>query len=132
VAVWGLGEARTEPRQVPADAEIGQKRLRFRSEKRSRETPVTLPAAVKPPAGSLSNRNPLVALAGMVGLASWCSTSRARSARAGEPPKRRNEIPLKGVRVDFIVFHFKKYDARENKVKIGKWSGTFMAKLKLP
>ena len=64
-AVWGLGEARTEPRQVPTDAEIGQKRLRCRSEKRSRETPVTLPAAVKPPAGSLSN--PLVALGGWIG-----------------------------------------------------------------
>ena len=64
-AVWGLGEARTEPRQVPADAEIGQKRLRCRPEKRSRETPVTLPAAVKPPAGSLSN--PLAALAGWIG-----------------------------------------------------------------
>jgi hypothetical protein len=67
--VWGLGEARTEPRQVPADAgadaEIGQKRLRCRSEKRSKETPVTLPAAVKPPAGSLSN--PLVALGGWIG-----------------------------------------------------------------
>jgi hypothetical protein len=34
-----------EPRQqVPVDAEIGQKRLRCRSEKRSRDTPVTLPA----------------------------------------------------------------------------------------
>jgi hypothetical protein len=65
VAVWGLGEARTEPRQVLADAEIGQKWLRCRSEKRSMETPVTLPAAAKPPVGSLSN--PLAALAGWIG-----------------------------------------------------------------
>ena len=64
-AVWGLGEARTEPRQVPTDAEIGQKQLRCRSEKRSRDTLVTLRAAVKPPAGSLGN--PLVALAGWIG-----------------------------------------------------------------
>jgi hypothetical protein len=59
-ALWGLGEARTEPRQVPADAEVDQKRLSCRSEKRSRETSVTLPAAVKPRAGSLSN--PVVGL----------------------------------------------------------------------
>jgi hypothetical protein len=65
VVVWGLGEARTVPRQVPADPEIGQKRLRCRSEKRSRETPVTLPAAVKTRASSLSN--PLAALAGWIG-----------------------------------------------------------------
>ena len=47
MAVWGLGEARTEPRQVPTDAEIGQKRLRCRSEKRSKETSVTILAAVR-------------------------------------------------------------------------------------
>jgi hypothetical protein len=80
----GLGEARTEPRQVLADAEIGQKRLRRRSEKRSRETPVTLSAAVKPPTCSLSN--PLAALGGWIGQ--LARTSLARSAR-GEPPKRR-------------------------------------------
>jgi hypothetical protein len=80
---------------VPADAEIGQKWLRCRSEKRFRETPVTLPAAVKPPAGSLSN--PLVALAGWIGQlvmaplchlmspqarrARWACISRAAGAR---------------------------------------------------
>jgi hypothetical protein len=74
----------TELRQVPTDAEIGQKRLRCRSEKRSRETPVTLPAVVKPQRAASATpwRRWLV------GLASW---HLARSAR-GEPPKRRNEI----------------------------------------
>ena len=98
-ALWGLGEARTEPRQVPADAEIGQKRLRCRSEKRSRETPVTLPAAVKPPAGSLSN--PLAALGGWIGqLPGLGPRSRARSASRprrtarlkAKSTKSRNEI----------------------------------------
>ena len=50
-AVWGLGEAHTEPRQVLVDAEIGQKRLRCRSEKRSRETPVTLSGEPQQPLG---------------------------------------------------------------------------------
>ena len=81
MAVWGLGEARTEPRQVPVDAEIGQKRLRCRSEKRSRETPVTLSAAVKPPAGSLSN--PLAALGGWIGqLAPRAAGARRAAYRA--------------------------------------------------
>ena len=72
---------RWQPRQVPADAEIGQKRLRCRSEKRSRETPVTLPAAVKPPAGSLSN--PLAALGGWIGqLAPRAAGARRAAYRA--------------------------------------------------
>ena len=36
------------------------------------------------------------------------------------------------LRVDFIGFDNKIYPPWENAVKIGKWSGTFMAKLKLP
>jgi hypothetical protein len=35
-------------------------------------------------------------------------------------------------RVDFIGFDNKESPPWENAVKIGKWSGTFMAKLKLP
>ena len=50
---------------MPTDAENGQKRLRCRSEKRSKETPVTLVAAVKPLVGNLSN--PLAALGGWIG-----------------------------------------------------------------
>jgi hypothetical protein len=36
------------------------------------------------------------------------------------------------IRVDFIGFDSKKYPPWINAIKIGKWSGTFMAKLKLP
>ena len=65
VAVYRLGEAHTEPRQVPVDAENSQKRLRYRLEIRSRATLVALPAAVKPLAGSLSS--PLASLGGWIG-----------------------------------------------------------------
>jgi hypothetical protein len=88
VAVWGLGEARTGPRQVRADAEIVQKRLKCRSEKRSRETPVTLPAAVKPQAGSLSN--PLAALGGWIGqLAPRAAGARRAALSGANPPEPR-------------------------------------------
>jgi hypothetical protein len=53
----------------------------------------------------------------------------AQRARGLLPPAR---VAFWSSRIDFIGSQFKKNPPLENAVKIVKWSGTFMAKLKLP
>ena len=79
-AVWGLGEARTEPRQVPADAEIGQKTAQVPLGETVQGDPGDPPGHSETPSGQPPQ--PLGGAGCMVGLAAGWHLARAAGARS--------------------------------------------------